>query len=73
MNVNFLQVPEAQQAEESKPEDETAPMEEGGANGQEPAAAEDEEFDEQQGEFQVMDSIGGDSEAPEADQKMDEG
>ncbi len=24
--------------------------------------------DEQQGEFQVMDSVGGDSEAPEADQ-----
>ncbi len=52
--------------EEAKPEDDKAePMED--QNG------EDDEFDEQQGEFQVMDSIGGDSEAPEADQKMDEG
>ena len=37
----------------------------------EPAAPGTEDMeaeDEQQGEFQVMDSVGGDSEAPEADQ-----
>ena len=50
---------EAKAVEESKAE----------AEGEQAAEGEDE----QQGEFQVMDCVGGDSEAPEADQKVEEG
>ena len=59
--------PERAPAEEDYTED-TAPSSD---NYKEPAAPGTEDMeaeDEQQGEFHVMDSVGGDSEAPEADQ-----